>query len=233
VAGGSCRRITLLRLRKLRLRPCPPPPARAPSWLCRARAPRSGPRALLLRGRSSCAEFARPALPGASRDRGLPPPWRANGCASVSRAPPDATGSDRSFCFHAGAVAPDRLRGAVALPPKHARAYDASRLSLLVRAGVWASTADTPASPLVHASHQQSFRKSRMRSWTRPGHGVASLGWRWRGRVRRSGRSSVAACQPERRRAASGSEARNLLRRCVWRRTLAWGSRSSTACAAR
>ena len=46
-------------------------------------------------------------------------------------------------------------------------------------------------------------------------------------------RSSVAACQPERRRAASRSEARNLLRRCVWRRILAWGSRSSTACAAR
>jgi hypothetical protein len=34
---------------------------------------------------------------------------------------------------HAGAVAPDRLRGAVALPPKQARAYGASRRLLLVQ----------------------------------------------------------------------------------------------------
>ena len=36
VAGGSCRRITLLRLRRLRLRTCPPPPARGPSLPSRA-----------------------------------------------------------------------------------------------------------------------------------------------------------------------------------------------------
>jgi hypothetical protein len=34
---------------------------------------------------------------------------------------------------HAGAVAPDRLRGAAALPPKQARAYGASRRLLLVQ----------------------------------------------------------------------------------------------------
>jgi hypothetical protein len=38
VAGGSCLRITLLRLRKLRLRTCPPPPARDPSLPGRAQA---------------------------------------------------------------------------------------------------------------------------------------------------------------------------------------------------
>ena len=64
VAGGSCRRITLLRLRRLRLRTCPPPPARAaslPLW-----APASASRSAgvyFLRGRSSCAGLWRGCSP--------------------------------------------------------------------------------------------------------------------------------------------------------------------------
>ena len=51
-------------------------------------------------------------------------------------------------------------------------------------------------------------------------------------RLTRRGGSSVAACPPGRRRAASRSEARSSSARCAWRRTSAWASRSSTACTA-
>jgi hypothetical protein len=68
VAGGSCRQITRLRLRKLRLRTCPPPPGRARSLP--GRAPALGSRSVSvysLRGRSSCAESARRCCPSAYR----------------------------------------------------------------------------------------------------------------------------------------------------------------------
>ena len=83
VAGGSCRRITLLRLRRLRLRTCPPPPARASS-LPAGHAPASRSASVYcLRGRSSCAGLgARLLSAGVSRHRGLPPPLASQRCAS-------------------------------------------------------------------------------------------------------------------------------------------------------
>ena len=84
-AGGSCRRITLLRLRRLRLRTCPPPPARASSL------PRPGTRA-----RGAVRKRLQPSRPqllrrahtpmlsaGASRDRDLPPRLASQRCAAV------------------------------------------------------------------------------------------------------------------------------------------------------
>ena len=81
VTGGSCRRITLLRLRRLRLRTCPPPPARGPSLPRRAPALASrSARVYCLRDRSSCAESVRRRSPPEyRRHRGLAPRWRANG----------------------------------------------------------------------------------------------------------------------------------------------------------
>ena len=67
-AGGSCRRITLLRLRRLRLRTCPPPPARGSSLPCRAPMPASRSASVYsLRGRSSCAELVRRCSPSEYR----------------------------------------------------------------------------------------------------------------------------------------------------------------------
>ena len=77
VAGGSCRRITLLRLRRLRLRTCPPPPARAASLPRGRPRPCRGPRAStpsrpqLLRGR--CAAALR---------QSIAPPWSGSALAS-------------------------------------------------------------------------------------------------------------------------------------------------------
>ena len=80
LAGGSCRRT----------RPQTPqapsegrvprhPPEHRPCPAGRPR-PRRGPRALLLRDRSSCAGSAAPCSPPEyHRHRGLPPRWRANG----------------------------------------------------------------------------------------------------------------------------------------------------------
>ena len=68
VAGGSCRRITLLRLRRLRLRTCPPPPAvKRPCRVGRMR-PRRGPRA---------STPSRPQLLRRAHAPGSPPEYRA------------------------------------------------------------------------------------------------------------------------------------------------------------
>jgi hypothetical protein len=82
---------------------------------------------------------APPLSAGVSRHPGLAPRWRANGCVRVFRRSSAAgrweSDWERDCCHHAEAGASDQLRGAVALPPKHARAYDAVRLSLLVLFG--------------------------------------------------------------------------------------------------
>ena len=88
-------------------------PGRAPSP-CRVR------ERLLLRGCSSCGVPVRPCspTPRGSRRRGLPPRWRANGCARVSRHPP--TLGDRlehllshRLTGHRSRLPPVRERGAV------------------------------------------------------------------------------------------------------------------------
>ena len=101
-----------------------------------------------LRDRSSCARSVCPALRPSDAAAvvclriGEPPGSLA--VSSHDDPPPlDATARDHrcasqptptpAFTREAGAS--DRLRGSVALPPKQARAYGASRLALLVRSG--------------------------------------------------------------------------------------------------
>jgi hypothetical protein len=109
-----------------------------------------------------------------------------------------------------------------AAPPRSQRARNA-------RGDVWRGAANIRASRRSTRSKREFITTRRARR-LRPVAGRPDALARSRVAI---GRSSVAACQPERRRAASESEARNSLRRCVWRRTSAWGSRSSTVCAAR
>ena len=78
MAGGSCRRITLLRLRRLRLRTCPPPPARAASLP--GRAPSLVSRSASVYSFAAAAPAAG-ACAGALR-RSIAPPWSASALAS-------------------------------------------------------------------------------------------------------------------------------------------------------
>ena len=81
VAGGSCRRITLLRLRRLRLRTCPPPPARAaslPGW-----APPPASRSASVY--SFAAAAPAPGSCAAALRRSIAPPWSASALANDGR----------------------------------------------------------------------------------------------------------------------------------------------------
>src|SRR3954454_660837 len=93
----------LLRLRRLRTRTCTPPPARAASLPGRAPAPRRGPCAFTpLRPQLLHRVRALTPSAGVSRDRGLPPRWRANGCARVSStADRRASDWERDCCYQA------------------------------------------------------------------------------------------------------------------------------------
>jgi hypothetical protein len=152
VAGGSCRRITLLRLRRLRLRTCPPPPARASSLPGRApaRASRS----------ASVYSFATSA-PAPNRcatafRRRTAPPWSASALASQRVRWclfGTATGNPGRYSLtasvrchlHAGAGASDRF-AALSLCHRSRREPTAPQDSCCSsRARVSAASVETPA----------------------------------------------------------------------------------------
>ena len=83
-AGGSCRRITLLRLRRLRLRTCPPPPARGRLCPAGRQRPRRGPRA----STPSRPQLLRRARCAAALRRSIARPWSASAFAANGASPP-------------------------------------------------------------------------------------------------------------------------------------------------